>query len=83
MKAPLGALRYLLERNGLRAIDLAELLGGRGRVSDILSGRRGISLAQAKCLVAHFKLSPAATRELTLGWQSRFFKSLIVEADGA
>lgn len=56
---PLGALQYLMEANGLRAIDLAEVLGGRGRVSDILSGRRGISLAQAKRLGERFRLSPA------------------------
>lgn len=55
---PLGALQYLMESNGLKAIDLPAILGGRGRVSDILSGRRAISKEQAKRLGERFHVSP-------------------------
>lgn len=56
---PLGALQYLMESNGLKAIELAPILDGRGRVSDILSGRRNISKEQAKRLAERFHVSPA------------------------
>ncbi len=56
---PLGALQYLMEANELKAVDLAPLVGGRGRVSDILTGRRGISKEQAKRLAERFRVSPA------------------------
>jgi len=56
---PLGALEYLMESNGLKAIDLGSIFGGRGRVSDVLSGRRGISKAQAKRLAERFHVSSA------------------------
>jgi HTH-type transcriptional regulator/antitoxin HigA len=57
--SPLGALRYLMEANDLKAVELAPLLGGRGRVSDILAGRRGISKEQARRLAERFHVSPA------------------------
>jgi HTH-type transcriptional regulator/antitoxin HigA len=56
---PLGALEYLMESNGLKAIELAPIFGGRGRVSDVLSGRRAISKEQAKRLGERFHVSPA------------------------
>ena len=56
---PLGALKYLMESNGLKAIELAPIVGGRGRVSDILSGRRNISKEHAKRLAERFHVSPA------------------------
>lgn len=57
--SPLGALEYLMESNGLKAIELAPIFGGRGRVSDVLAGRRGISKEQAKRLAERFHVSPA------------------------
>ena len=56
---PEGALRFLMDSHGLRQIDLAEILGSRGRASDILSGRRRISKEQAKKLASRFRVSPA------------------------
>lgn len=56
---PEGALRFLMDSHGLRQIDLAEILGSRGRVSDLLSGRRRISKEQAKKLASRFRVSPA------------------------
>ena len=55
--APHEFLRALLEDRGLSQADIAPLLGGRGHASEILSGKRSISKAQAKNLAAHFGLS--------------------------
>jgi HTH-type transcriptional regulator/antitoxin HigA len=55
--APHEFLRALLEDRGLSQADIAPLLGGRGHASEILSGKRSISKAQAKRLAAHFSLS--------------------------
>ena len=55
----LGTLEYLMESNDLKAAELASIFGGRGRVSDVLSGRRSISKQQAKRLAGRFHVSPA------------------------
>jgi HTH-type transcriptional regulator/antitoxin HigA len=55
--APHVMLAYLLESSGHTAKDLQPALGTRGRVSEILSGKRSISKEQAKKLAAFFKVS--------------------------
>jgi HTH-type transcriptional regulator/antitoxin HigA len=57
---PKEILRDLMEHNGLKAADLADVMGGRSRVSEVLSGKRAISKEQAKRLGERFKLSPGA-----------------------
>jgi HTH-type transcriptional regulator/antitoxin HigA len=57
---PKDILRDLMESNHLKAADLAEVMGGRSRVSDALSGKRAISKEQAKRLSERFGVSPAA-----------------------
>jgi len=57
---PKEILRDLMESNELKAADLAEVMGGRSRVSDVLSGKRAISKEQARRLGARFGISPAA-----------------------
>jgi HTH-type transcriptional regulator/antitoxin HigA len=47
-------LAFLLEQRGLEAHDLWPVLGSKSRVSEILSGKRAISKAQAKKLAAFF-----------------------------
>lgn len=54
---PVELLRYLIEENGLKQRDLAPILGAESRVSEILSGKRGISKAQAKGLAERFKMT--------------------------
>src|SRR6266404_1732968 len=49
---PHKMLKYLLEERGLKPRDLWPVLGLKSRVSEILSGKRGISKAQAKKLAA-------------------------------
>jgi HTH-type transcriptional regulator / antitoxin HigA len=54
---PRETLAWLLEENGMKPADLAEVMGGRSRVSDVLSGKRGISKEQAKRLAERFRVS--------------------------
>jgi len=56
---PREILRDLLEYGGLKPADLAELMGGRSRVSDVLAGKRAISKLQARRLGERFRVSPA------------------------
>ena len=52
------ALRYLMQRDGLRQCDLPEL-GSQGVVSELLSGRREFNARQAKAMAEHFGVSAA------------------------
>jgi HTH-type transcriptional regulator/antitoxin HigA len=45
---------FLLDQRGLTASGLWPVIGSKGRVSEILSGKRGISKDQAKKLAAFF-----------------------------
>ena len=54
---PNEMLVYLMETSGRTARDLLPVLGTRGRVSEILSGKRAISKAQAKKLAPVFKVT--------------------------
>ena len=55
--APNEMLAYLMETSGRKPKDLLPILGTRGRVSEVLSGKRSISKEQAKGLGAFFKVS--------------------------
>ena len=55
--APNEMLAYLVETSGRTAKDLLPVLGTRGRVSEVLSGKRSISKAQAKKLASVFKVA--------------------------
>ena len=54
---PHAVLKTLMEDRDLKQADLAPFLGGRRRVSDVLTGKREISKSQAKALAAYFKVS--------------------------
>jgi HTH-type transcriptional regulator/antitoxin HigA len=47
---PLEALRFRMEQSGRTQADLAALLNSRSRASEILSGRRALSLDQIRTL---------------------------------
>ena len=55
---PREVLRYLMDGHGFRQSELSEI-ASQGTISDILSGRRGISKALAKKLAARFQVSAA------------------------
>ena len=48
---------YLMEQHDLTRDDLAPLFGGRGRVSDVLNGKRTLSIATVKKLRERFGVS--------------------------
>ena len=58
--APAEMIAFLLEQRGLKPIALAEVLGSRGRVSEILAAKRSVSKEQAKRLGEFFHISAAA-----------------------
>lgn len=47
---PVEAIRFAMDRRGLGQSDLAELLGSRSRASEILRGRRDLTLPQIRLL---------------------------------
>jgi HTH-type transcriptional regulator/antitoxin HigA len=51
---PSEMLAFLLAEKKLKPIALAEVLGSRGRVSEILAGKRTVSKAQARRLSEFF-----------------------------
>jgi HTH-type transcriptional regulator / antitoxin HigA len=55
---PYQTLQFLMEQNDLRQADLVQIFGSRGRVSEVVNGKRAISKAQAKALGEYFKVSP-------------------------
>ena len=55
--APNEMLAYLMETSGRTAKDLLPVLGTRGRVSEVLNGKRSISKEQAKKLASVFKVT--------------------------
>lgn len=54
---PHEMLAFLIEQRGLEPHDLWSVLGSKSRVSEILSGKRAISKAQAKKLAEFFHVA--------------------------
>ncbi len=54
---PIEAIRFRMEQQGLRPADLVPLIGSRSKVSEILSGRRNLSLKMIRCLVKGLGIS--------------------------
>ncbi len=54
---PHQMVQCLIEQRGLRQADLVPILGTRTQASDLVSGKRGMSKAQAKKLAEFFKVS--------------------------
>jgi HTH-type transcriptional regulator/antitoxin HigA len=47
---PIAAIRFHMEQKGLTRADLAPLIGGRGRVSEILGRKRALTLPMIRRL---------------------------------
>ena len=60
---PVAAIRFRMEQQGLAPKDLVPFLGSRSRVSEVLSGKRDLSLKMIRALVVGLRI-PA---ELLLG----------------
>ena len=54
---PHRTLKFLMEQNDLRQVDLVKIFGSSGRVSEVVNGKRSISKAQAKALSEFFRVS--------------------------
>jgi len=57
---PLDVIRLVMEGRGYRQADLAALLGSRSRASEILSGRRGLSVDHIRALSNGWRIPAAA-----------------------
>ncbi len=53
---PHEMVAFLLEQRGLTPSSLWPILGSKGRVSEVLSGKRAISKEQARKLAAYFNV---------------------------
>jgi HTH-type transcriptional regulator/antitoxin HigA len=57
---PVDRLKYLMEDRGLRQKDLVDIgIGNRSTVSNLLAGRRSLSMRQIGILSEYFECSPA------------------------
>ena len=57
---PVEAIRFAMERQGLSQSDLAALLASRSRASEILNGRRELTLPQIRLLSKAWRIPAEA-----------------------
>ncbi len=50
LPTPVEAIRFRMEQQGLKQVDLVPYIGSPSRVSEVLSGKRGLSLAMIRRL---------------------------------
>ena len=55
---PIDAIKFRMEQTGMTKTDLAKYLGSQSRVSDVLGGRRKLTLKMIKSLYKELKISP-------------------------
>lgn len=53
---PIEAIKLKMEEQGIKAKDLEHIIGSRGHISSVLSGRRELTLKMASRLRAYFNL---------------------------
>ena len=58
-RSGVDALRFLMEANDLRQVDLVPVLGRKSLVSEVLSGKRPLTLTHVKKLADYVRVSPA------------------------
>ena len=57
---PVEVLRYIMEDSGRSQADLGRLIGSRSRASEIMNGRRDLTLDQIRTLAREWKIPVAA-----------------------
>jgi HTH-type transcriptional regulator/antitoxin HigA len=57
---PVGVIRYIMEENDYTQGDLANVLGSRSRASEILSGKRELTLDQIRQLNRQWRVPAGA-----------------------
>ena len=60
---PVDAILFCLEQRGLQQKDLVPLIGSKSRVSEVLSGKRRLTLQMVRNLCAHLDISAAVLVE--------------------
>ena len=67
--SPIAAIEFRMEQAGLRPTDLASFIGSRAKVSEVLSGKRAITMPMARALHEHLGIPadvlPARSRMST------------------
>ncbi|MFT4524379.1 MAG: HTH-type transcriptional regulator/antitoxin HigA, partial [Bacteroidia bacterium] len=53
---PVEAIRFMMEQHGMKAIDLAKLIGSKSRVSEVLNLKRGLSVEMMVMLNKHLHI---------------------------
>lgn len=56
---PIAAIEFMLEQKGLSRRDLEPAIGGRGRVSEVLTRKRPLTLPMVRVLSALLHIPPA------------------------
>ena len=51
--SPVEAIEFRMDQQGLRARDLVPFIGSRAKVSEVLAGKRGITMSMARALHRH------------------------------
>ena len=54
---PVAAIRFRMDQAGLTARDLVPFIGSRSKVSEVLSGKRAITMAMARALHQHLGIT--------------------------
>lgn len=57
--SPLEAIKYQMEERGLTQQDVAPLFGGKNRVSEVLNGKRSLTLKMVRDISKHLNIPPA------------------------
>jgi|SRR5688572_12812484 len=67
---PIDAIAFRMEQQGLRQKDIAPLLGGKNRASEVLSRRRPLTLPMIRSLYEQLDIAPSLLiREPTAKYQ--------------
>jgi len=53
---PVDAIKFHMEQNGLKQKDLAGIIGSVSRASEVLNGRRGLTLEMIKAIHAAWRI---------------------------
>lgn len=57
--SPLEAIKYQMEEKGLSQQDVAPYFGGKNRVSEVLNGKRSLTLKMVREISKHLNIPPA------------------------
>jgi HTH-type transcriptional regulator/antitoxin HigA len=64
---PIAAIRFCMEERGLRQKDLAPMLGGKNRVSEVLAGKRPLTLAMVEDVYARRSYAAGFGEQIAIG----------------